>query len=255
VAEVVSFTPEQFKALLDEVRGGPKGAAQGLGAPPGAKGLGCGDGGMGPLASGVYAMLAAGSPRLAYAKALGTPLAPYIINIKATFDAVDTTDVPNASNVNTKIVQDTLIDALVVRVQSEQTATGAFQNVDNFFFNFQSGIDATLDVTGAPRYSVAPDFTPLSTLADMINGGSHWPGGWILTYQQQLKMSFHANVPLPSDLVPVDVICSFRAWTPVGEMFVQMTNAQAFAGLAGCGFECSPEYQKRVGGCWAGNGG
>ena len=63
------LTPEQFEKLLAKVS-----PAAGLGAPgrPKAKlfGLGCcDDGGCGPLAAGVYAMLAAGSPRLALAKA------------------------------------------------------------------------------------------------------------------------------------------------------------------------------------------
>jgi len=244
MTENVTFTPEQFEKLLAKVGGGVASAA-GLGASPSKKhlGLGCGDGGMGPLASGVYAMLAAGSPRLALAKALGVPLVPYLINVRATFPTVDTADVPGSGS-DVKITQDTLIDAMVCRVQSGVTAQNSFSTMSDFFLNFQSGIDATLDVQGAPRYSVAPEFTPISTLADMITGESHWPGGWILTYQQQLLMAFHANVTLP--VAPLDVICTFRAWVPVNDMFVQMTNREAFAKLAECGISCDSGYVQRT---------
>jgi hypothetical protein len=223
------MTPEQFEQFLE--RCAPKPAPAGIGAPS-KSGLGCSGG---PLESGVYAMLAAGSPRLALAKAWGVPLAPYLINVRATFPNTSTTDVEQVGS-DVKIVQDTLCDAMVLRI-TNQGAT-ANQNVlqpqSDFFYNVQSGIDAKLDVLGAPRYSVAPKFTPLASLLDSINGGSHWPGGWILTYQQQLVMSFHANVTLPD--APMDVCCTFRGWIPTNDMFVDMKNRDAIASLVAMGY-------------------
>ena len=199
--------------------------APGLGAPPG---LGCpGDGVLGPLATGVWSMLAAGSPRLALAKAMGIPLAPYFINVIA--DVTDTAQnlVAEAGS-DVKIYQDTLVDSLVIRTLnlSPNANQNQFQAQSDFYYGIQSGILATLDVQGAPRYSVAPKPTPLSTLADMINS-SHWPGGWVLTYQQQLAMTFTTSIALP--YAPIRVICTFRAWIPVVDTFegVGMTNRQA----------------------------
>jgi hypothetical protein len=215
----------------------------GLGAPPYVKlGLGCS---LGSAAGDVYQMLALGSPILAYAKLLGVRLAPYILNIRGTFEVDGPTDLPNLSNDSTKIVQDTLIDQMVVRVQPQVSPSASFGNTDAFFFQYLTGIEATLDVTGAPRYAVAPDFTPISNLADLV-GGSHWPGGWVLGYQQQLKAALNASIPLPADLLPLEVILSFRGWVPVGETFVSMKNQQAIDGLAECGVQLDKNYQARV---------
>jgi hypothetical protein len=242
----IALTPEQFKELLAEVKASaaPK-AAAGLAAPL-ALGLGCPpDNLYGPLATGVYSMLAAGSPRLALAKALGCKLAPYFINVRATFDNTDVTDIPSVGS-DVKIVQDTLVDCLIVRTvnQSIVANSSTFQAESDWFFNFQSGLEATLDVQGAPRYAVAPRFTPLSTIADMVSGQSHWPGGWILTYQQQLFMAFHATVTLP--YAPVEVICTYRSWVPEGEMFVDMTNREALDRLAVLGIVVPDAYRNRI---------
>jgi hypothetical protein len=218
------LSQEQFEKLLT-------GAGKtGLGAPPPPKrffGLGCcSDENLGPLSAGIYAMLAAGSPRLALAKARGVPLAPYLINVRAIFPDTSTSVIPDVGS-DVKIVQDTLIDALVVRVQNESLTANQnqFQALSDFFFGFQSGIEAKLSVHGAPRYDVAPKYTPLSTLADVVNGGSHWPGGWVLTYQQQLMMDFNAKILLP--FAPMEVVCTFRGWTPVTQSFVTMSTREA----------------------------
>jgi hypothetical protein len=219
------LSQEQLDRLL--------GAKLGLGAPPQPKkffGLGCCDENLGPLSAGIYAMLAAGSPRLALAKARGVPLAPYLINVRAIFPDTSTSVIPDVGS-DVKIVQDTLIDAMVVRVQNESDTVNSnvFQTLSDFFYGFQSGIEAKLSVQGAPRYDVAPKYTPLSTLADVVNGGSHWPGGWVLTYQQQLFMDFNAKVLLP--FAPMEVICTFRGWTPVTQSFVTMTTREALNSL------------------------
>ena len=241
--KVITFTPEQFKALLDVV-GKPSSQQKtaGLGKPQYA-GIGCGDGGMGPMAQGVYDFLAAGSPRLALARCLGVPFHPYIINVRATFADASVANIPSVGS-DVIAVQDTLIDAMVVRVTNLNTPGNVFQPMSDFFFNFQSGIEATLDVQGKPDYPVAPRFTPLSTLADVVNGDSHWPNGWILTYQQQLFMSFKTTLPLPA--FPIGVVCTFRGWVPSNDMFVHMKTREAVDQLASYGVDCSPDYMSRV---------
>ena len=249
---VITFTPEQFHELLKEVRGSDRplsglAASAGLGASPykaGVPGLGCGDGGMGPLATGVYSMLAAGSPRLALAKAMGLQLAPYMINCRATFPDTSTTGVPDVGS-DVKITQDTLIDSMLYRItnQSVTANLNQFQAQSDWYYNWQSGMEATLDVTGAPRYGVTAKFMPLATLADAFNGDSRWGGGWILSYQQQLKMAFNAKVTIP--FAPIEVVVSFRSWIPVWDELVQMTNREAIIRLREAGFDISDQYAAR----------
>ena len=200
----------------------------------------------GDLEASIGILLASGSPRLALARALGVPLAPYIINVRARFPDTATSVIPDVGS-DVKIVQDTLIDAMVVRIFNESTTANQnqFQSQSDWYYNFQSGIEAKLDVVGAPRYSVAPTFTPLASLFDAFNGDSHWPRGWVLTYQQQLMMNFTTKVVLP--FAPIEVVCTFRGWVPTNEMFVAMTNREAIDKLeTDCGIPLDPAYKKRL---------
>ena len=241
----VQLSPEQFQELLlaaQTRRERPPAHTKGplgFGAPPDSPGPRA-------LEEQVWKYLALGSPRLAYAVATGAALAPYFINVRATFDDTSVTDIPSVGS-DVKIVQDTVIDTLIVRTvnQSATANLNQFQAQSDFFYNFQSGLEATVDVQGAPRYSVAINFTPLATLADMLSGESHWPGGWLLTYQQQLFMSFHASVALPT--APLEVVCTFRCWTATGQAFVDMTNREAMDLLtANCGITLSDAYRNRI---------
>jgi hypothetical protein len=233
------LSPEQFQALLAEIR------KPSLNRPKVKTfGMGCvGDGG--PLDAGVYSMLAAGSPRLALAKALGVPLAPYTINCRATFPDTSTSVVPDVGS-DIKITQDTLIDAVRYRVTNLSTTANQnqFQAQTDFFFGLQSGIEVLVEVVGAPRYDWVSKYTPLANLADLFNGNSHWPGGWVLTYQQQIKMDFQAKVALP--YAPIEVVVTFNAWQPVTGMFVTMSNREACAQLAALGIDLSDQYVTMV---------
>lgn len=242
----IELTQEQFKTLLAEVQKPAADAkpAAGLGAPHRTAGLGSFP--QGDLEASVGCLLASGSPRLALARALGVPLAPYLINVRAKFPDTSVQIVPDVGS-DVKIVQDTLIDAMVVRIFNESLTANQnqFQAQSDFFFTLQSGIEAKLDVVGAPRYSVAPTFTPLANLLDTINGNSHWPRGWVLTYQQQLMMNFIPKVTLP--FTPLEVVCTFRGWIPTNEMFVSMTNREAIEKLeTDCGIPLDPAYKKRL---------
>lgn len=185
---------------------------------------------LGPLSEGIFNMLASGSPRLALAMARGVPLAPYIINVRAIFPDTTTVAVPDVGS-DVKITQDTLVDAMMFRIQNESITANQnpYQVESDYYYGFQGGIEATLDVQGAPRYTVAERFTPLANLADAVNGNSHWPAGWVLTYQQQLFMSFRSVITLPYS--PIEVVCTFRARTPVTREFAGavMDNARACA--------------------------
>lgn len=198
-----------------------EGESVGLGAP-GPTGLGCSGYGLdGP----VWDMLRAGSPRLALARALGIPFAPYLINVVATFSDTTVSLVPDVGS-DQKIYQDTLIRSMTYRVLNESANANQnlFQPQSDFYFSQQCGIAATLDVQGAPRYSVSPNFTLLSNMVDMI-GPALFPYQWILTYQQQLFMSFQALVQLP--YAPITTIVTFRAEIPIVDTVAEMTNQEA----------------------------
>ena len=243
-----SLTPEQFQELLTTIRTGKGPMARGLGRPgqtPKVFGFGC-PGGDDVGSASVYSMLAAGSPRLALARARGVPFAPFMINVRAIFPDTSTSVVPDVGS-DVKITQDLLVDSMVFRIQNESTTANqnTFQAQSDFYFGFQSGLEATLDIQGQPRYTIADKFMPISTLADMINGNAHWPYGWVLNYQQQLFMSFNAKIQLP--YAPIEVICSFRTWSPVTQTFTTMSNREACTSLVNdFGIDLSDAYIAQV---------
>ena len=217
------------------------GLGAGLGAPPNAGvglpawpvGLGCG-GGSDPIS-----FLHHGYPRLALVRAKGVPVAPWVINIPVTFDSPDVQTVPSLGT-DGKITQDTFMESVVSRVTIDRTPANPFDAPSDQAFNWTSGIEATLLVEGTPRYTVTADFTPLSTLTDVFNGNSKWPFGWVLTYQQQLKMQVRNRIQFLD--FPVTVITSFRGWQPVTDLLVNMTNRNAIEQLRQLGYTVPDSY-------------
>ena len=183
-----------------------------------------------PLLRGVYDFLELGYPRLALARAKGIPFAPYLINVRATFDASDVTVIPNQGS-DVKIVQDTLITGMITRVTNDTPAANVLDPQSRFFDQYMNGLEATLTVQGQPRYEVAPFATPLSNMGDLIN--TTYPKGWVLTYQEQLYMSFFTRFALAH--FPTTVICTFRGFIPVNDMFVDMPVKDAIDELRNCG--------------------
>jgi hypothetical protein len=261
---VVSFTPEQFDKLMGAiaaVKGGDAAPAvpdavvvrPGFGGIIDEKatqqaGLGAGtclDLGLGPLSADVYTFLQAGYPRLALAKAMGIPLAPWTVNIRATFTDTSVSAVTDVGS-DSKIMTDTIVDSMVFRISNQSTVANqnAYQVQSDFFFGFQSSMEATLDVTGAPRYAVAPKYTPLSNLMDAFNGDARRGAGWVLVFNEALKMSFNAKVTLP--YAPIEVVCTFNCRVPVWDELVQMTNREAIRRLVeDCGLFLTDSYVKR----------
>jgi hypothetical protein len=198
--------------------------------------VGCGDDPQ------VWRLLQAGSPRLALARATGVPIVPLTFNIRASFPDTSTVDVPtvgmqgNQGGTPYRMVQDALFDSFLFRTinESETANQNQFQAESDYFYNWQSGIEAILSVEGQPRYQVVSFYTPLSLIADSFNGNSHWPYGWILKPNQTLLMSFHATVPLPT--APMEVVCTFRVWTTASDGDV-CSNRQAFEQLCDLGYQ------------------
>lgn len=225
----------------ENVPNGLGGLGAGLGAPPNASrglpswkvGLGCG-GFDDPIT-----FLHHGYPRLALVRALGVPLAPWVINVPVTFDDPSVQVVPSQGT-DGKITQDTFMESMVTRITIDRVPTNPLNSPSDYAFNWTSGIEATLTVHGTPRYEVTTDFTPISTLSDVFNGNSKWPFGWVLTYQQQLKMQFRNRIQFPA--APVTVISSFRGWQPVTDLLVNMTNRDAVMRLKALGYTVPDSY-------------
>jgi hypothetical protein len=212
----------------------------GLGCPPGAPGAsGC-------EASDpeVWRLLRAGSPRLALARCMGIQFQPTLYNVRATFSATSVTDIPD-QGADDRFSQDTFIDEMTFTIenQSDTANQNQFQPESDYFYSYQSGINAKLQVLGAPQYSVAARFTPLPMLANVINSKGLWPYGWILTYTQQLSMDFHTDITLP--YAPLEVIISFRGWIPKGDHFngINMTSKEALCQLEENGYCVSEAYK------------
>lgn len=200
-------------------------------------GLGCSPNS--PLCAEVYDFLRLGSPRLALAKAQGVPFAPFFVSVFGTFDSDEQDNVLNQGS-DIPITQDTFVDGIIVRVGPDLTPVSVFDPQSRFFDQYMNGIRATLEVQGTPRYAVAPKPIPLSVLGDIFN--SKWPRGWLLTYQQQIFMSFFLGFPLKE--FPTTVCFSLRCWLPVGEGFdADMPTREAIRQLReDCGYEIPTCY-------------
>jgi len=178
------------------------------------------------IVEGVFAMLNAGSARLAYARAKGVSLVPYDILVPALFSSAGVTAVPDAGN-QEKIQQDTIIRKVDYQITNQNSPAG-FDSITNEFFALNSGIQARMKIIAAGGgYNPVPDFQPLELIK------REFPRGWLLTYNNGIKMDFQASVPLPF-AVQVNVVFHGETvyWLPA----LQMTNADAFRALQALGY-------------------
>lgn len=189
------------------------------------------------------------SPLVALARMKRIQFAPWVLNIRGTFNngAANTTVGPNAWTVSngterTRLMQFAICDRLMHQIyQPSFDSGGELKSLADYYFELQSGIEATLNVTGQPSYVVAPDFTPLKTLTSML--GEAWPLGWVLTPTQACTMQFIANQALPT--TPTTVVVTFRLWTPIGTTeFVNMDEGTAVRQLKDqFGVDCGPNVR------------
>jgi hypothetical protein len=215
------------------------------GPPTAPVGVGDASGDMGGWRTMPLDRLALLSPQIALALARGDQLVPYVASCKATFPDSNTSNIPNVAleggnagggNISfpSGIYQASVIDHVDYQINQQNAFSGqTLKSMADFFFNLQSGISATLDVYGAPQYSVAPFYQPLRSLAAFLRKG--FPYGWFLNYNQGLRMSFNVDIPLPS--LPVTVAFTYCMWTPSGDRYVRMEDARALEQLAQCGVQ------------------
>lgn len=211
-------------------QGNPEGEKTGLGAALNSP----------ALPSEVQDWIRRGYPRLAYTRHNGVPFAPWIFSLRFTFDTPDPQVSPLVQIDVGRISQDTVVDTLLARVVFDLTEMSPFDAPSDNAFNFTNKIEATLDISGAPRYAVAEEFTPISMIADAFNGDSKWPYCWVLTYQNGVKAQFQNRVLLPK--FPATVFLTFRTWQPVTDLLVNMTTREAVEELRRYGYTIPDRY-------------
>src|SRR5260370_10212022 len=179
------------------------------------------------------------SPKIALAKARGVPFAPYVLNLANPVTAATTTTSAAQSfqGGQTRLDQDTIVDRITFEIDCAAAFSGTqLKSLSDFFYGLNSGITATMEVQGAPRYAVAPFFTPLRSLCAFLNEA--WPFGWVLTNNQIISMQFQQTIAVPTP--PLTVTVSFRLWQPLGIEVVGMDNQTARNALVAMGYNFDP---------------
>ena len=215
-------------------------------ATGGGSGGGCttgsSSGGLGPHST-PEDFIRAGSPQLALAKAKGATLTPWVMTINAVLPDASTPALAQTSA--DQIIQDTLVTQMTFRLINGGSAnTSTLQTMSDYYFNFQSGIQVTLNVGGRPGYPVVENYTDFSIVIDTLCEGRGSIDGWILRDSQFLKMDFRPTIALPTSNVPINVSVAFKCWTAIGDEWVHMKNRSALDQLANdFGMDCGQSYE------------
>jgi hypothetical protein len=188
------------------------------------------------------------SPQLALARAAHVPLAPWYPNIRANFTSSANTPIGpfswqlvGSNNDQVRLNTFGIVDRIVYQIDDAGNNAGySGKPEQDFYFGYQSGIEATLMVDGDPRYVPAPDYTPLRSLCTLFNEA--WPSGWLLTNTNVCKMQFNISNAALIPQYPCKVTVTFRLWvpnvgTPCGKQFVMMTDSTAYDYLEKMGYE------------------
>ena len=178
----------------------------------------------------VYQLLEWGSPTLAYAVASGYGLAPVKMPIRGTFPD-DLTVTLDQATTKDKIVIDMVVDRISWHLDLLETPTTVFDAQFNTFFEQNSGIEATFDVVGAPRYPIANRFTPVTEIAGPTPG-------WILSLTNGVTVTFRASFPLPD--APYAATFVLHCRTSRWEKILRMDDDEAFTRLKALGYDVSP---------------
>jgi hypothetical protein len=158
--------------------------------------------------------------------ACGFSLTPMYVNVIGDFVDPSVTLVPGQGQQD-KISWDLAVYEVAYQIQNKNTPA-AFDAQTNFFYQLESGIEATLLITGAGGgYSPAVNFTPLRLLATRLDRP------WLLTYNNGIAMSFQATVPLP---FAVKVTVCFKTRTCLWPVLLEITGYEALGRLKDLGY-------------------
>lgn len=180
--------------------------------------------------------LATRSPRAAWAELTGAIKAPFTPSVKAIFES-STQEVASGDMNTTVMGADTFVTGVVFDIQVPGNFSGnVWKSLQDFFYNKTSGILCKLNVTGAPRYTVTPDFTPLSNLLDFVPF-KQFPEGWLITREQGLHMDFTPQSPLPSGVGPITITATFQGLQYVCADIDRMPLSQVYENLKSVGYD------------------
>lgn len=174
------------------------------------------------------------SPRAALAELMGAIKAPFTPNVTAVFPTTDANKVVSGSMDVTILGADTFVRDVIFDIQVPSAFQGqVFKSLYDFFYNKTSGIAAKIRIDGSPRYSVAPEFTPLSNLIDFMP--ANWPDGWRLGRNNGVHMDFTSLAPLPFS--PITVTATFRAYQYVSDVIDGLSLDRVYELLKCKGFD------------------
>lgn len=222
--------------MAENENNGSKFPNYGLGAcptPGGGPPSGGSSGGCGTLGnnSTVEDFLRAGSPQLALAKALGAPLQSWAYILQTTLPDATTPALEVTSNQT--IIMDTLITGACFRlINGSATAnSNQLQPLSDFFYNYQSGLQAQIWVAGRPGFPIVDVPTDLSTLISPLPTSQcpGWLQNFILTDAQAIKMSFTPTINFVS--FPLTLTVTYQALTAQGNEWIHMKNRTAIQRL------------------------
>jgi hypothetical protein len=153
--------------------------------------------------------LSMGTCTLALARARGV-LIPWALTTQVDFTSGNTSAGAIQTNVNPSNEQRLGLDAYVssatYKILNTQTANiPGSQPINDFFFNYQSGINYQLRINGQPGGNPTPYYTPISSLPASYNGG------WILHYSEWPQIDMQLSINLP---YTVTVFVTFNLWAP-----------------------------------------
>jgi hypothetical protein len=192
------------------------------------------------------ASLANISPQLALAVAEGCQLAPMVLACKVTFSDTTTQqlNVVLENGQGATLSQASLITGITYEIDQPAANSGNFlKGANDYYFNEQSGITATLDVVGTPRFTVCQFAEPLRIVRDMAN--TRVQSGWVLNGTQSIRMNFFPPTGTPSLITPPTTITfAFLMLQPAGtDRYIYLSSKDAIAQLIALGVDL-PAYVK-----------
>ena len=183
------------------------------------------------------------SPQIALAIAEGVQMAPMVLACKYTFSATTPSNsgpIALENGQGATISQAALMVGIEYQVDQPSANSGNFlKPVSDYFYGLQSGISATVDVVGTPRYPVCSYYEPLKIVKSCMD--AKIATGWLLNGTQSIKMQFSLDIASLLT-VPTTVTFAFNFIQPVGtDRYTYMSSMDAANRLKSMGVNV-PDY-------------
>jgi hypothetical protein len=175
--------------------------------------------------------IAAVDPIAAYGIVLGVPRIPIAFNAQGTFNSFALGQLPLNAALDATIAQRTWIDNIQYDLQQPNVFSGnIFKTLYDANLRFAPGVSVLVTVHSGPKYLVAPNFTPLNNLVNLL--ASRWPAGWPLFKQQSILVQMQLTQAPPGtggNGPPYVVTITFNGW-----QFLDHTVDEIAVDVAAC---------------------